>query len=273
MIGMDGVARSISLSLTLFGLAPTLACNTGPIEEYSYDGGDGLGQGACADVCGTPECGSCPVAAMVDGGGFMIAATEVSNGQYAELLEVDFDASVLPRGCEWKSGFEPDDWSSQLHPDLPVVGVDWCDAAVFCTWAGKQLCGAVGGGPADWTIAEDAEGDAWYRACSSGGESMFPYGTAYEAERCNGRDGNQDSITAVGSLAECEGGVAGLFDMSGNVWQWSDSCEDRGGHARTQCRRRGRSHYSDPDNLRSGVNSKRASGERDNGVGFRCCAP
>ena len=32
--------------------------------------------------------------AMVDGGGFMIDATEVGNGQYAELLEVDFNPSA-----------------------------------------------------------------------------------------------------------------------------------------------------------------------------------
>ena len=270
---MDGITRSTWLTLTLFGLAPMLACNTADISEPpSYDEGDGLGEGACADVCGTPGCGSCPVATMVDGGGFMIDATEVSNGQYAELLAIELDAGVLPRGCEWKRGFEPADWSPTLDPELPVVGVDWCDAAVFCAWADKQLCGAIGGGPADWTLAEDAEGDAWYRACSSAGVSTFPYGTAYHPARCNGEDADQDSLAAVGSLPECEGGVAGLFDMSGNVWEWSDSCEDSEGDATTRCRRRGGSHYSDADNLRCGVNSNRPRGERDNGVGFRCCS-
>ncbi|MFO7567065.1 MAG: formylglycine-generating enzyme family protein [Enhygromyxa sp.] len=264
------------LALSLLGLASVLACNSGEIDEsneaVSYDEGEPLGEGACADICGTAECGSCPVAPMVDGGGFMIDATEVSNGQYAALLEVELDAALLPPGCEWKSSFTPEGWTDLLPPELPVVGIDWCDAAVFCAWAGKRLCGAVDGGPADWTVAEDLENDAWYRACSNAGVNTFPYGTAYEPERCNGKDAGQGALSAVGSLAECEGGVAGLFDMSGNVWEWSDSCEDLGGDARTQCRRRGGSHYSDPDNLRCGVNSKRARGERDNGVGFRCCS-
>jgi sulfatase modifying factor 1 len=273
MIHMDGITRAAWLTFTLVGFATTSACNTGgEIIEASYDEGEGLGDGECAGACGTPGCGSCPQAAMVDAGGFMIDATEVSNDQYAALLEVELDASVLPPGCEWKSDFEPNGWSSELDPQLPVVGVDWCDAAVFCAWAGKQLCGAVGGGPADIEVQEDPEGDAWYRACSNAGASAFPYGTAYAPERCNGEDAGRDALAAVGSLAECEGGVAGLFDMSGNVWEWSDSCEDQAGDGTTLCRRRGGSHYSDPDNLRCGVNSRRPRGERDNGVGFRCCS-
>jgi formylglycine-generating enzyme len=240
-------------------------------EETGYDEGDGLGDGECADVCGTPGCGSCPQAAMVDGGGFMIDAGEVSNGQYAALLEVDFDATVLPSGCAWKSGFRPMGWSDQLDPTLPVVGVDWCDAAVFCAWAGKRLCGEIGGGPASWSAAEDADGDMWYRACSDAGTKVFPYGSAYEPETCNGSDAGLDGLGPAGSLPGCEGGVAGLFDMSGNVWEWTDACEQPEGDANTQCRRRGGSRYSDADNLRCGVNSRRARGERDNAVGFRCC--
>jgi formylglycine-generating enzyme len=271
MIVMANIARAAQLTLTLLGIGLISACASENPDEATYDEGDGLGEGECTDMCGTPDCGSCPVANMVDADGFMIDATEVSNADYAELLEVEFDASVLPRGCEWKSGFVPDGWSDALAPALPVVGVDWCDAAVYCAWSGKQLCGAVAGGPADWDDAEDPDGDAWYRACSNAGENSFPYGTAYEAERCNGENAGLESLMDVGSLANCEGGIAGLFDMSGNVWEWSDSCEDNGGDATTLCRRRGGSHYSGADNLRCGVNSTRARGERDNAVGFRCC--
>ena len=30
---------------------------------------------------------------------------------------------------------------------------------------------------------------------------------------------------ASGSFARCEGGVPGLFDMSGNAWEWSAECD------------------------------------------------
>ncbi|HVH99639.1 MAG TPA: formylglycine-generating enzyme family protein [Enhygromyxa sp.] len=271
---MDGITRAAWLSITFVAFATMSACNNdgGGVVEASYDEGEGLGDGECSGACGTPGCGSCPQAAMVDAGGYMIDATEVSNEQYAALLEVELDAAVLPDGCEWKSDFEPDGWSSSLDPQLPVVGVDWCDAAVFCAWAGKQLCGAVGGGSTDIEIQADPEHDAWYRACSNAGASAFPYGTAYDPERCNGGDADRDELAVVGSVVECEGGVAGLFDMSGNVWEWSDSCEDEAGDGTTRCRRRGGSHHSDADNLRCEVNSRRPRGERDNAVGFRCCS-
>ncbi|MCA9681947.1 MAG: SUMF1/EgtB/PvdO family nonheme iron enzyme, partial [Myxococcales bacterium] len=188
------------------------------------DSGDGLGMGACADICGMPDCGSCPSATMVDGGGFMIDATEVSNEQYAAMIDVEFDASVLPAGCEWKSQFVPEDWSDDLDGTLPVVGVDWCDAMVYCAWAGKELCGAVGGGATSLDNAEDAEGDAWFRACSEAGVRVFPYGADYDPSACNGDDAAQDGLWPVGSMPSCEGGVTGLFDMSGNVWEWTNAC-------------------------------------------------
>jgi sulfatase modifying factor 1 len=241
-------------------------------QEGSFDDGTGLGMGECAGVCGTLGCGTCPQATMIDGGGFQIDATEVDNAQYAMMLEVEFDAEILPVGCEWKSGFEPEGWSDELDPNLPVVGVDWCDAAVFCAWAGKRLCGAVGGGKASWDEPEDGDGDMWYRACTNAGMLPYPYGTSYDPGSCNGGDAGHDALLAVGSLASCEGGVAGLYDMSGNVWEWTDACAADGGDAGTECRRRGGSRYSDADNLRCGVDSARARGVRDNAVGFRCCS-
>lgn len=239
--------------------------------ESVFDEGTGLGEGDCADVCGTASCGTCPTASMVDAGGFQIDAAEVDNGQYALLLEVEFDVGVLPAGCEWKSGFEPDEWSADLDPSLPVVGVDWCDAAVFCAWAGKALCGAVGGGPANWDKGDDPE-NAWFQACSNGGVNVYPYGTEYDPQMCNGDESEIGMLTPTGSLASCEGGIAGLFDMSGNAWEWTNACEVASGDANTECRRRGGSRHSDPSSLRCAVNSGRARGDRDNGNGFRCCS-
>jgi sulfatase modifying factor 1 len=240
--------------------------------ENSYDDGTGLGMGECADICGTPGCGSCPQATMIAGAGFEIDATEVDNGQYAMMLEVELDASVLPPGCDWKSGFQPDEWSDTLDPSLPVVGVDWCDAAVFCTWAGKRLCGAIGGGPSDYATVDDPATDAWVNACSNAGAMAYPYGDDYDEIACNGENSGQDALLPGGSLATCEGGVTGLFDMSGNVWEWSDSCETTSGDANTECRRRGGSRFSDPENLRCDSRVGRDRGERDNAVGFRCCS-
>lgn len=240
-------------------------------DDSMADSGDGLGAGSCADVCGTPECGDCPTATTVEAFGVTIDATEVSNEQYAQFLAVDLDASVLPDGCGWKSFFEPEGWSADLPGAQPVVGVDWCDAMVFCAWAGKELCGAVGGGGADVGVAADPINHAWYRACSAEGANEFPYGASYDPVACNGDGSGQDAMLAGGTLSSCQGGVDGLFDMSGNAWEWTNACTAAGGDAGTECRRRGGSRYSGEDNLRCSVNSLRPRGLRDNGVGFRCC--
>ncbi len=236
------------------------------VEE---EGSDGFEPGACADVCGTPGCGECPSAEQVDAGGFMIDAREVDNAQYAAMLAVDFDTSVLPAGCEWKLGFVPQDWTDQIDPSLPVVGVDWCDAMVFCAWAGKRLCGALDGGPGSWDSA--TEGDAWYAACSAGATRAYPYGPDFDPLACNGEDAGHSDILESGALTTCEGGVLGLFDMSGNVWEWTNACASEGGDSTTQCRRRGGGRFSDEGSLRCASDSDRQRGTRDDTLGFRCC--
>jgi formylglycine-generating enzyme required for sulfatase activity len=82
--------------------------------------------------------------------------------------------------------------------------------------------------------------DQWYAACSDHNMLTYPYGTAdvsYAAcSDCDPDAGcdasatiGPDAAVAVGSIKTCEGGVpGGLFDMSGNAWEWQDSCDDLG---------------------------------------------
>ena len=281
---MSRLLSRSSIALTTLALACTLACNgsssddadtetTEEESESNFDDGTGLPEGDCADVCGTPNCGTCPgETPMVAGAGFNVEAYEVTNAQYAALLEVEFSAEAVPSGCDWKSGFEPDDWDLSPADDLPVVGVDWCDAALYCEWIGKRLCGAIGGGPANPDDADDPNTDEWFSACSDAGALAFPYGADYDAAACNGADSGNDALLPGGSLATCEGGIAGVFDMSGNVWEWTNACDAAGGDANTECRRRGGGRFSDPDSMRCAVNSLRPRGTRDNATGIRCCS-
>lgn len=269
------LARAL-LTITIFAPACTGATadgEDGETSEGNFDDGTGLPEGDCVGACGTPNCGVCPTATdMVDGAGFQIDSVEVNNGQYAAMLEVEFGAEALPAGCEWKSGFTPQDWADGPADDLPVVGVDWCDAAMFCAWVGKRLCGAIGGGPGDADVADDPDSDEWYSACSGAGASDYPYGASYDAAACNGDESGLGMLVPSGSLATCEGGLPELFDMSGNVWEWTNACEAEGGDASTQCRRRGGGRHSDLDALRCSLDSLRARGTRDNSFGIRCCA-
>jgi hypothetical protein len=243
------------------------------------DLGDGDGDSnRCADACGTPNCGQCPSVSMVDAQWFLIDATEVSVGEYLQFAIVDFDASVLSSTCAWKpqvGWFEPNEWNAQLAGDWnkPVFGVDWCDAETYCRWAGKRLCGSVGGGSMLLDQINQPV-DEWYRACSAGGLLLYPYGNNYKKFACNGVEQGKAAVTAVGSLAGCEGGLAGLFDMSGNVWEWTNSCGEEPGLQpwEQDCRRRGGSFYSSTDILRCSIDSRRHRGYRADNTGIRCCA-
>ncbi len=168
---------------------------------------------------------------------FCIDSTEVTNAQYQEFLGAMAGRpySGLPASCGAKASHAPSSGWSTVNgqaqfpsgaEQLPVVFVDWCDAYAYCAWAGKDLCGKPQGGahaPSDNEMNTSAS-SAWFAACSQGGKRAFPYGDTYDSSACNASSAT-DTLSAVGSRPHCEGGYPGIFDMSGNVEEWTDACE------------------------------------------------
>ncbi|MFV8754681.1 formylglycine-generating enzyme family protein [Nannocystaceae bacterium ST9] len=230
----------------------------------------------CVGACGTPGCGDCPDGEFIDLGDFAIGATEVTIGQYGQFLTVDFDLAGLPDTCTWKAAFTPDSWASQMqkNPALPVTSVDWCDAWAYCTWSGGHVCGQVGGDPAALADFDDPINNEWFAACTDGGSSTWPYGNVYDGAACNGVDAGIGATAPVGSLAGCEGGQPGVFDLSGNVWEWESACADSPmtDDASEDCRYRGGSYFSGSNVLRCSIDAKRPRAYRNANTGIRCCA-
>ena len=186
---------------------------------------------------------------------YCIDATEVSVAQYRDFLEHhvenDLPARDFPDTCAWKantvdaftprgSGDNPYLWTNyadKTHEQKPVQGVDWCDAAVYCAWAGKRLCGADdGGGPMSATTDPNAgwtQTGEWFRACIGPGETQYPYGGTYVPTACNTEDmmGDSDQVepfltTDVTAPSTCaapwpDGNV---YDLGGNVFEFEDNC-------------------------------------------------
>jgi formylglycine-generating enzyme required for sulfatase activity len=180
--------------------------------------------------------------------------------------------------CAWNDSYVPrDSWpAATAKAAFPVISVDWCDADAFCKWAGKTLCGKIGGGsnlPVDY---DDAALDAWYSACSGGGARQFPYGDSYKPAACNGFEKGAAALLAVGSQSDCEGSAASLFDMSGNVAEWEDSCWGSAGGG-DLCRLRGGAFIngitdSGENELRCGMNGSTYRNFWYHFAGIRCCA-
>jgi formylglycine-generating enzyme required for sulfatase activity len=180
--------------------------------------------------------------------------------------------SGQPAECAWNATYAPQiDGGAIVDGSAPVGFVDWCDAFAYCAFKGKRLCGKVGGGPAAIDAFADAGQDEWFAACSHAddGQHLYPYGNTFDASTCNVGGGGR---APVGSLPDCVGGYPGLFDMSGNVQEWSNSCQDGGPDAAADsCRLRGGTFQSaatatcprDAKDLRSTTLER---------IGFRCCS-
>jgi formylglycine-generating enzyme required for sulfatase activity len=172
--------------------------------------------------------------------------------------------------------------SAPAGSDLPVTYVDWCDAQTYCLAAGKRLCGPIGGGAPLASNAPDLLVPArneWLAACTADGARAYPYGSTFDPQACRGAefppnagdggavDGGVSQPEPVGSAARCQGGVPGLYDMVGNVFEWEDARSLDGERTAVV---RGGSHFV--GNASCGTSSVQAWDSRLPTVGFRCCA-
>ncbi len=117
--------------------------------------------------------------------------------------------------------------------------VDFCDADAYCKWAGKRLCGRIGGGAtltADESI--DPKASEWVNAvnaCTQGGKTKLPYGDTFEAGRCiddtrmpkgAGLEGLAVLANPQKNAPECRGTEPPfdkIYSMSVGMQEWDDS--------------------------------------------------
>jgi sulfatase modifying factor 1 len=205
---------------------------------------------------------------------FCIDSTEVTSAQYNEFLLAGPSLSGQPSECSWNGTYLPGSgWTfSPSQGTLPIANVDWCDAYAFCKWAGKRLCGKVGGGAADFSQFASPENEH-YVACSNNATRIYPYGNTFNSAACNGVEADAGHVVPVGSLSACQGGVAGLFDMSGNVEEWQDACDANSGSNDSCLDGTGAFDYGGPPaGTRCDFADSDSRSAQFPDVGIRCCA-
>jgi formylglycine-generating enzyme required for sulfatase activity len=233
----------------------------------------GVGGSGCDEKPGPP---------MVHLGKYCIDATEVTRGQYADFLAADVPTQNItgtPSYCAWNTTYTPAGPGTDAD-DFPIVNVDWCDAYAYCEWAGKRLCGRIDGGGSPFNEYNVAASSQWYNACSIGGSMAYPYGP-YDPLACVGSDQDgmpgvqgSDQVEQVMSAPMCHGAAPPydqIFDMSGNVSEWEDSCDASTG-ATDRCHRRGGAYIHEGSNIGCSDDSHSDRQTTSPTNGFRCCA-
>jgi formylglycine-generating enzyme required for sulfatase activity len=128
---------------------------------------------------------------------FWIGQTEVTVAAYRRYAEAT--GAAMPQAPEWSSSWQ--------HQDHPVVNITWHNAVAYCRWAGGRLPTE-----AEWEYAarggRDGQRYPWGDSCSHDDANY---------QGCGGAD-RWDTTAPVATFAAND---FGLYDMAGNVWEWT----------------------------------------------------
>ena len=129
---------------------------------------------------------------------FYLDTHEVTNAGYEKFVT----ATSAAKPWHWPKGVP-----AKGEESWPVANVNWSEADAYCRWAGKRL-------------PTEAE---WERAARGGlDRKRYPWGD--EAARGRAQTGSPNGPTTVGSFPA---NAYGLFDMAGNVWEWTADWYER----------------------------------------------
>jgi len=186
--------------------------------------------------------------------GYWIMRTEVTNEQYMRCVRAG--------SCEKPKNAR---WDKPQFANWPANGVDWDQANAYTQWVGRRL-------PTE---------SEWEKACRSADGRIYPWGNdAPSQERLNYQKSEIYEENSVGSYPA---GANGLYDMAGNVYEWTSSrylsypYNPKDGREESDLNAswvyRGGSFGSSDANVRCAFRNKTTPGIRDNSVGFRVVLP
>ncbi len=124
---------------------------------------------------------------------FYMDEREVTNAAYAAFAKAT--GHRIP--YNWPKG-----QVAKGKEDHPVADLDWNDACAFCKWAGKRL-------------PTEAEWERAARGLAEG--ATYPWGEKDPTKK----DACFDTLKGPCPVGQFRPNYFGLYDMAGNVWEWT----------------------------------------------------
>lgn len=144
--------------------------------------------------------------------------TEAEKYGWSGVFDMDSRDWIRVDGADWR---HPEGPRSAAPPNEPVTQISWNDAAEYTRWAGKRL-------PTEAEFEYAARGGldgkkyAW-------GDELTP-GNKFPANWWQGtfpdKNTGEDGFLGRAPIKSFAASGYGLYDMTGNVWEW---CSDRFG--------------------------------------------
>ena len=203
----------------------------------------------------------------VDLPAFYIGRYEVTVAQFKAFVEA--------------TGFRVDDQALRGPPNHPVVAVSWPDALAYCRWLETTLREWPQTPPRlrrllrdGWRVSLPSEAE-WEKAARGTDGRIYPWGNEPRRDRAN----YEGTITTPVGTFSCPECPFDLFDMSGNVWEWTQSPYQSYPYDPTDDREdleadalwvmRG-GHFGDPERyVRTAIRGGADPGARRSFIGFR----
>ena len=275
-----GDATFTDLGMDL-GSADALA--DGPVAT---DAGCPVGRATCAGVCcaagqicGTSGCTPCPTGtAFVAGGSFVMGAADLDlrftgmaphpvtiSAFCMDLTEVTASAyaACTAAGCAGVATGGTCNLGNAARASHPVNCVTWSQAQAYCAWSGGAL---------------PTEAQWEYAARGGSADADEPWGSAAPSDSLLCWNGGASMNAGTCPVRSYPAGAFGLFDLAGNVWEWTHDCyapyvastTPVGSACMNRVDRGGSWAETSATYVRAAIRGPNAPGYLDPRIGFRC---